>query len=96
MGTDPATEVKIPITAWFAMDADQEGKTITVGQHNQFNGVNKLNGIGRKLWISNEGMATIWEGQFSEDKLHGFGRRYIVSMAEEFYFYDIGFWKSGL
>ena len=41
-------------------------------------------------------MATIWEGQFSEDKLHGLGRRYIVSMDEELYFYDIGYWKKGL
>ena len=62
MGADPATNVTVPITAWFSMDPDQKGKSLSVGQHNVFNGINKLNGIGRKLNINDEGIATIWEG----------------------------------
>ena len=53
-------------------DGDDFSKTIQVGQHNQYN---ELNGVGRKIFISAFGIGFIYEGQFKNDLLNGFGRR---------------------
>ena len=38
----------------------------------------KLEGIGRKIWIDSSGSGILWEGEFSESELNGFGRRITV------------------
>ena len=63
--------------------------TITFGQTN---GSGELNGIGRKIMFWSGG-AGIWEGQFKEDLLDGFGRGIVVYRKGMFSSY-IGYWKE--
>jgi hypothetical protein len=55
---DPTTTEITPVTTKVAYDS-QYGRSINIGQHNKDN---KLNGIGRRIWVSSIGLATIWEG----------------------------------
>ena len=57
-----------------------------------------LFGVGRKIKFDNEGKTiTIFEGQFSDNELHGVGRRVLINYAEEAVKFEqyIGEWSKG-
>ena len=87
---DKETTEITPIITKVAYDS-QYGRSIQIGQHNK---ENKLHGLGRRIWVSSIGLATIWEGQFKEDRLEGFGRCMKVQIGGKFNC-KLGYYKEG-
>ena len=82
-------EVAVPITQ-ATMEDTPKSRVISVGQHsNQL-----LNGVGRKIKIWANGGCMIWEGQFKDGKLTGFGRRLRIFLHHGGVECFIGFWKD--
>ena len=55
-------------------------KVMRYGQHDKHGG---LNGLGRKIKIWANG-ADVWEGQFKQNELHGFGRQIKIHPNDKF------------
>ena len=53
---------------------------------------NRLIGVGRKLRLYYH-MAEVWEGQFKDNMMHGFGR-YMRFFGKEGYECYVGNWKE--
>jgi len=80
----------VPIVTKVAYDS-KYGRSVNIGQHNN---EGKLNGLGRRIWVSSIGLATIWEGQFKDDRLEGFGRCMKVKVNGKFNC-KLGYYKEG-
>ena len=65
---------------------------ISYGQHDVHK---RLNGIGRRIRIWAKIGIEIWEGQWKDDKLHGFARWITLEWLGDFDIY-VGGWKDAL
>ena len=84
----------VPLTT-VESSVNQRGILIQFGQHSE---KKWLEGAGRKTWITDGGVAMIWEGYFKNNMMHGFGRRITVRnrlFGNDKYSYEIGNWVHG-
>ena len=71
----------VPLTTTF-VENHIDGKLLKYGQHDDRD---RLNGLGRKLWVSPTGQTTMWDGEFVNDRGADFCRVKIVPGNEFFY-----------
>ena len=95
-----AGEELVPIVTRKPCEKQPEDRILQFGQHDKYD---QLYGVGKKIRISqlpdehqyNYARIYIWEGQFKNDELNGFGRWIIISRHGYFACYT-GHWKNGL
>jgi hypothetical protein len=92
---DPLNEdTYIPFDSYaLRKEGKEEGMVIRYGNHD---GDHKMEGYGRKMWISiRNGLSKVWEGQFTNDEINGFGRYIKMSIRGECV-HHVGYFKDGL
>ena len=66
-------------------------------QFGQHNFENKLNGIGKKTIakFGADGVRCIWEGQFKDNELHGYGRSITLWYGDMDLICEVGYFDKG-